>query len=353
MPLDVRDIKKSYDNAPLLKGVSFSVEAGETVCLLGRSGSGKSTLLRIIAGLEQPESGTVYWNGVDMANTPVHERGFSLMFQDYALFPHRSVEQNVAFGLRMQNLPADVIHSRTMEMLELVHMADFARRRVTDLSGGEQQRIALARALAPRPNLLMLDEPLGALDRTLKQSLLDELRRIIRTANIPVIYVTHDQEEAFSIADRLIMLNAGQIEQVGVPEDVYRHPVSLWVAGFLGLGNIIPGSVVSPSNRTVAVSGCIVNVPDGKPLPRAGGNVNLLLLPDVPGLVIRRKSDIPVSQTLCLTLRGTVTESVFLEGKYRLTVQTETQPLQFVSPARFNPGEDVSIHYPLEEVQCL
>ena len=353
MPLDVRDIKKSYDNAPLLKGVSFSVEAGETVCLLGRSGSGKSTLLRIIAGLEQPEAGSVLWDGNDLLNTPVHERGFSLMFQDYALFPHRSVEQNVAFGLRMQNLSADVIHSRTMEMLELVHMADFTRRRVTDLSGGEQQRIALARALAPRPKLLMLDEPLGALDRTLKQTLLDELRRIVRTANIPVIYVTHDQEEAFSIADRLIMLNSGQIEQVGAPEDVYRHPVSLWVAEFLGLGNILPGSVISPENRTVSVSGLKVNLPEGKPLPEAGGTVNLLLLPDVPGLVIRRQGDIPVSQTPYLTLSGTVTESVFLEGKYRLTVQTETQALQFVSPARFSPGEEVTILYPMEEIQCL
>lgn len=353
MPLDVRDIKKTYDNAPLLKGVSFSVEAGETVCLLGRSGSGKSTLLRIIAGLEQPEAGTVYWNGVDMANTPVHERGFSLMFQDYALFPHRSVEQNVAFGLRMQNLPADVIQTRTEEMLELVDMKAFARRRVTDLSGGEQQRIALARALAPRPNLLMLDEPLGALDRTLKQSLLDELRRIIRTANIPVIYVTHDQEEAFSIADRLIMLNAGQIEQVGAPEDVYRHPVSLWVAGFLGLGNILPGRVVSLANRTVSVSGSEVVLPVGKPLPEAGGTVNLLLLPDVPGLVIRGNDEKPDSGQPGLSLSGTVTESVFLEGKYRLFVQMDTQSLHFISPSRYSSGEKVTIHYPQEEIQCL
>ncbi len=353
MPLDVRKIYKSYDNAPLLKGVSFSVDSGETVCLLGRSGSGKSTLLRIIAGLEQPESGTVLWDGVDLLNTPVHERGFSLMFQDYALFPHRSVEQNVAFGLRMQNLPADTIHSRTMEMLELVHMADFALRRVTDLSGGEQQRIALARALAPRPKLLMLDEPLGALDRTLKQSLLDELRRIIRKANIPVIYVTHDQEEAFSIADRLIMLNAGEIEQIGAPEDVYRHPGSLWVAGFLGLGNVLSGSVISPSNRTVSVSGCIVNMPECKPLPEAGGRVNLLLLPDVPGLKIHRECDASDPGQPGLNLHGTVSESVFLEGKYRLTVQTNTHTLQFVSQARFNSGDKVTIHYPSEEVQCL
>ncbi len=157
-----------------------------------------------------------------------------------------------AFGLRMQNLVEDELHERTKEMLDLVHMTDFGSRKVTDLSGGEQQRIALARARAPRPKLLMLDEPLGALDRTLKQSLLDDLRQIIRTARIPVIYVTHDQEEAFSIADRLIMLNSGKIEQVGSTEEVYRHPASLWAAKFLGLGNIIPAVAVSEEKGLVS-----------------------------------------------------------------------------------------------------
>src|SRR5512133_3472370 len=260
MPLDIKNIFKSYDHAPLLKGVTFSVDAGETVCLLGRSGSGKSTLLRIIAGLEMAEGGTILWDGSDISGVPVHQRGFGLMFQDYALFPHRTVEQNVAFGLRMQDLPAEQIQKRTTEMLELVHMAEFAHRKVTDLSGGEQQRSALARALAPRPKLLMLDEPLGALDRTLKQSLLDDLRQLVCKAQIPVIYVTHDQEEAFSIADRLIMLNSGQIEQVGSPEEVYRHPTTKWVANFLGLGNIIPAVVVSTNGRTVSALGQTISL---------------------------------------------------------------------------------------------
>jgi ABC-type Fe3+/spermidine/putrescine transport system ATPase subunit len=353
MTLDVRGIQKSYDNAPLLKGVSFTVEAGETVCLLGRSGSGKSTLLRIIAGLEQPEGGSVLWDGRDLQNTPVHERGFSLMFQDYALFPHRSVGQNVAFGLRMQNLTDEAVKTRTAEMLDLVHMADFSKRRVTDLSGGEQQRIALARALAPRPKLLMLDEPLGALDRTLKQTLLDDLRRIVRTANIPVIYVTHDQEEAFSIADRLIMLNSGQIEQVGSPEEVYRHPGSLWVAGFLGLGNILPAEVISSRDRTVSLRGTEIQLPTGIDVPETRENVNLLLLPEVSGLEVCHGGPAPADDRNSLILRGTVSESIFLEGKYRLSVSMDDLSLHFESQSKFNAGEVVIIRYPLNEVQCL
>jgi ABC-type Fe3+/spermidine/putrescine transport system ATPase subunit len=353
MTLDVRDIHKSYDNAPLLKGVSFSVESGETVCLLGRSGSGKSTLLRIIAGLELPEGGSVLWDGKDLRDVPVHERGFGLMFQDYALFPHRTVEQNVAFGLRMQDMPDAAIKTRTEEMLDLVHMSTFAHRSVTDLSGGEQQRIALARALAPRPKLLMLDEPLGALDRTLKQFLLDDLRRIVRTANIPVIYVTHDQEEAFSIADRLIMLNTGQIEQVGSPEEVYRHPSSQWVAGFLGLGNILPAHIISRDSRRISVSGSEIKLPAGIKLPDHLDSVNLLLLPDVPALGVYRDGEIPEGSHSALYVHGMVTESIFLEGKYRLAVQAGDSSLHFFSSAQFNTGQLVIISYPLEEIQCL
>jgi spermidine/putrescine transport system ATP-binding protein len=353
MPLDVQNIFKSYDNAPLLKGVTFSVDAGETVCLLGRSGSGKSTLLRIIAGLEMAEGGTILWDGSDISGVPVHQRGFGLMFQDYALFPHRTVEQNVAFGLRMQGLPAEKIQKRTTEMLELVHMAEFAHRKVTDLSGGEQQRIALARALAPRPKLLMLDEPLGALDRTLKQSLLDDLRQIVCKANIPVIYVTHDQEEAFSIADRLIMLNSGQIEQVGSPEEVYRHPATKWVANFLGLGNIIPAVVVSANGRTVSALGQKITLPVGISLPDNGGKVNLLLLPDVQFMDVRQASDIPINDSPSLKITGLVTESVFLEGNYRLAIKSDDLTLHFISSMRFNTGDMVAIFYPTGEIQCL
>lgn len=262
--LTLTSITKSYESKPLLKGISFSVAPGEVVCLLGASGSGKSTILRIIAGLEEAESGEVAWEGVSLKGQPTHQRRFGLMFQDYALFPHLSVFENVAFGLKMQkNQPQRTpsalrkkgflgvlrglgglkdSDSRVRECLEMVHLTGFEHRRVTELSGGEQQRVALARALAPNPRLLMLDEPLGALDRALKESLLDELRRILRGTGIPAIYVTHDQQEAFTLADRIILLRDGLIAQAGTPAEVFANPAGAWVASFLGLGNVIrPG----------------------------------------------------------------------------------------------------------------
>ncbi len=239
--LTLESISKHYEDQPLLDGVSFSIGSGETACLLGASGSGKSTLLRIVAGLELPEAGRVLWDGADLASTPPHARDFGLVFQDYALFPHLTVFENVAFGLRMRNQPKDAIASRVTEVLEIVNLTGFASRRVTDLSGGEQQRVALARALAPRPRLLMFDEPLGALDRSLKEDLLHELRAILHRTKIPAIYVTHDQEEAFAIADRILLLHEGKILRDGTPAEVWNDPQSAWAARFLGVGNVVEG----------------------------------------------------------------------------------------------------------------
>ena len=241
--LEVRNIFKAYEGKLILKDISFSVGAGETVCLLGASGSGKSTLLRIIAGLESPDSGLISFNGLDLANTAAHLRDFGLVFQDYALFPHLNVYDNIAFGLKMRRVAQDQISQRVVNALELVNLSGFDNRQVTDLSGGEQQRVALARALAPRPRLLMFDEPLGALDRTLREDLLNELRSILHQTNIPAIYVTHDQEEAFTLADRLLILYDGKIIRDGAPAEVWARPESAFVARFLGLGNVIAGEV--------------------------------------------------------------------------------------------------------------
>ena len=241
--LELKNISKTYEGKPLLNNVSLTVAVGETICLLGASGSGKSTLLRIIAGLESPNAGQVRWDGVDLALTPPHARDFGLVFQDYALFPHLSVFDNVAFGLRMRNLPNEEIQTRVHESLEAVNLRGFKSRRVTDLSGGEQQRVALARALAPRPCLLMFDEPLGALDRSLKEELLQELRSILHYTNIPAIYVTHDQEEAFAIADRILLLHAGVILRDGTPAEVWNDPRSAWAARVLKVGNVVEGDV--------------------------------------------------------------------------------------------------------------
>jgi ABC-type Fe3+/spermidine/putrescine transport system ATPase subunit len=233
--LELINITKSYEQKPLLKNISFKVDEGETVCLLGASGSGKSTLLRMIAGLEFPESGQILFNGVDLAPVPTHLRDFGLVFQDYGLFPHLDVYNNVAFGLKIRNVSKEKINLRVTEMLEMINLQGFEKRTVTELSGGEQQRVALARALAVAPRLMMFDEPLGALDRTLKEDQLNELREILDKTKIPAIYVTHDHDEAFEIADRILLLHNGEIIRDGAPEDVWQNPNSVAAAKMLGI----------------------------------------------------------------------------------------------------------------------
>ncbi len=243
--LRVASISKSFSGTTVLHDVSFHADEGEIVSLLGPSGCGKTTLLRIVAGLETADSGQVTFDGRVMDGVPVHHRGFGLMFQDYALFPHQDVVANVAFGLRMQGLPRAQVEARVVEMLDLVGLAGYEGRRVYDLSGGEQQRVALARSLAPGPRLLMLDEPLGSLDRALREELMNELRSILNGVGLTAVYVTHDQQEAFAVADRVIIMHRGHIVQQGAPQAVYSQPASPWVARFLGLGNLIPGCVAA------------------------------------------------------------------------------------------------------------
>lgn len=243
--LELRNVVKSYEGKPLLNDISFTVAEGETICLLGASGSGKSTILRMIAGLDFPERGVILLNSLDLAGTPPHLRDFGLVFQDYGLFPHLNVFDNIAFGLKMRNVPVDEIKQRVSALLGQVNLSGFDSRKVTDLSGGEQQRVALARALAPSPRLLMFDEPLGALDRSLKEDLLNEIRGILHKTKIPAIYVTHDQEEAFSIADRILVLHEGTIIRDAAPHEIWREPKSAFVAKLLGIGNVVEGEVVA------------------------------------------------------------------------------------------------------------
>ncbi|NMA17489.1 MAG: ABC transporter ATP-binding protein [Clostridiaceae bacterium] len=209
--LRILDIWKTYEGKPLLTGVSFNVQEGKIVCLLGSSGSGKSTLLRIIAGLEKADAGHVYWGNDDVTDIPAHKRRFGLMFQDYALFPHLTVAENIAFGLRMAKHDKSDIRRQVKNALESIRMQDFADRSVTELSGGEQQRVALARALITNPRLLMLDEPMSALDHDLRASLIRDLRTRLSDSRKPVIYVTHNRQEAFELADRVLLLQDGKI----------------------------------------------------------------------------------------------------------------------------------------------
>jgi ABC-type Fe3+/spermidine/putrescine transport system ATPase subunit len=279
--LSIQSVSKSFGTTKALSVVSFEVQPKEVVALLGPSGCGKSTLLSLIAGLDSPDTGGIYWDGDSLGNTPPHQRGFGLMFQDFALFPHLNVEANVAFGLRIAGLPAEEVAKHTGQALELVGLPGFAHRDVNTLSGGEQQRVALARSLAPNPRLLMLDEPLGSLDRSLRERLVGDLRHILREMHQTAIYVTHDQEEAFTLADRIIVMNKGQVEQIGSPQEIYAAPASPFVARFLELTNILDAEVKIRSGDRVLIT------PVGEfPLfqPFEPGQVKALIRPDSAAL---------------------------------------------------------------------
>ena len=243
--LALHHVSKSFNQKNILKHISFKIKKGETICLLGASGSGKSTILKMIAGLDFPDNGQILFNKIDLASTPPHLRRFGLVFQDFNLFPHLSIFDNIAFGLKMQNLSINEIKLRVEKLLEQIGLSGFESRKVTELSGGEQQRVALARALATQPRLLMLDEPLGALDKSLKEDLLNQLRNILYETKIPAIYVTHDAEEAFAIADRILILHDGIIIRNDTPEEIWNNPKYTAVAKILGIGNVIEGEVIA------------------------------------------------------------------------------------------------------------
>jgi sulfate/thiosulfate transport system ATP-binding protein len=247
MSIEVRDIWKRFDSFVALKGISFKVESGELVALLGPSGSGKTTALRIIAGLEAADQGTVLFNGQDVTNRRTQERKVGFVFQHYALFRHMTIFDNVAFGLkvtaRRSRLPKSDIHERVMELLRLVQLEWLADKYPSQLSGGQRQRIALARALATRPAILLLDEPFGSLDAKVRKGLRRWLRRLHEDMNITSLFITHDQEEALELADRIVVMNEGKIEQIGKPEEVYEHPNSFFVYNFLGHVNLFRGRI--------------------------------------------------------------------------------------------------------------
>ena len=228
-----------FDETPALDAVNLTVHDGEIVAVMGPSGCGKTTLLRAVAGLQSLDIGTISWNGRSLHRTPPHERGFGLMFQDYALFPHLDVKGNIEFGLRMRGLTAPQRTARVKEMLRTVGLDDYADRKVHELSGGEQQRVALARTLAPSPRLILLDEPIGALDRTLREHLIAEMRDIFRRLGVTALYVTHDRDEAFAIADTVAVMNHGRLVRKGTPEEIWRDPQNEYVSRLLGFDTIV------------------------------------------------------------------------------------------------------------------
>ena len=239
--ISLRNAVVEYDGERILKNISLDIIDKQFVTLLGPSGCGKTTTLRIIGGFAEMASGDLFFNGVNIKNLPPHKRQVNTVFQKYALFPHLNIYENIAFGLRIQKLPEDEIRSRVSEMLELVNMKGYEKRSINSLSGGQQQRIAIARALVNRPKVLLLDEPLGALDLKLRKDMQIELKRMQQDLEITFIYVTHDQEEALTMSDTVVVMRDGMIQQIGTPQDIYNEPKNAFVADFIGESNIIDG----------------------------------------------------------------------------------------------------------------
>lgn len=318
--LTIENVSKAYTPAtPVLKNITLTVQEGEIVCLLGPSGCGKTTLLRIVAGLEQPDVGQITLAGRDLRTLPVHQRNFGLMFQEFALFPHRTVAENVAFGLRMAGQSRTQIAQRVQEVLALVNLEGYDARSIFALSGGERQRVALARSLAPRPRLLMLDEPLGSLDRALREALMVELRTILKAVGVTGLYVTHDQQEAFAVADRLVVMDQGQIAQVGTAQAIYDTPVTAFVARFLGFHNLFPLSALDTTTGVSAIARRAQRQLPSREDHVAGVEPSLLIRPDT----VRALGCGPApatTETDKLIVPGKVQALLFRGSYYQLTM---------------------------------
>ena len=277
--LEIRDLHKRFEGADVLRGVSLTIETGEFVTLLGPSGCGKTTTLRIVAGLTAPDGGSVLLDGADITALPPEKRDVNTVFQSYALFPHMNVEKNIAYGLRLRGVKKDERARRVREMLRLVALEGFEGRMPSQLSGGQRQRIAIARALVLKPKLLLLDEPLGALDLKLRQQMQRELKDIQKRSGIAFLYVTHDQEEALNLSDRIAIMRDGLIEQVGAPEDIYERPQTRFAAEFIGQSNFLPCEVAETENGMPVLTCAGQRFPGraGDPGLRAGDRVELCL----------------------------------------------------------------------------
>jgi ABC-type Fe3+/spermidine/putrescine transport system ATPase subunit len=345
-------ITKTFGNVRALDGISLRIEPGELFFLLGASGCGKTTLLRCIAGLETPTSGTIHFGGHDVTKMPPHKREAAMVFQSYALWPHLTVGQNIAFGLEERRVPKPEIKRRVEEALEMVRLPGFGGRSIDQMSGGQQQRVSLARALVVKPECLLLDEPLSNLDARLRVEMRREIRRIVKENGLTAIYVTHDQEEALSMADRMAVLISGSIGQIGTPGEIYRNPRSAYVANFIGETNIVEGEVIETRSgfalvRTSAgpLAGRTTD-PDWTPAP--GENVRVSIRPEAWRLH-QENGDNPVA--------GQIVERTYLGQRIQYSVQTPAGPQQVVE---MNPhtihepgGETIMLHARHDDVVVL
>jgi putative spermidine/putrescine transport system ATP-binding protein len=310
--LRLESLVKAFGANTVVKGVNLSFNRGEFITLLGPSGCGKTTILRMIAGFEKPTSGEILVEGKDISPLPPNQRQIGMVFQAYALFPNMNVEDNVGFGLKIARVPAEQRRARVEEMLKLIGLSGFGKRFPFEMSGGQQQRVALARALAPKPRMLLLDEPLSALDAKIRVSLRQEIRAIQRDLGITTVFVTHDQEEALSISDRIVVLSAGSVEQFGTPFEVYNKPATKFVAGFVGQLNTLSARVADPARGAVSIDGQSVLVPRLPAGARTGDTVSLTMRPEAVQLANGHTRDI--------VLDGTVSDVSFLGSVIRLKV---------------------------------
>ncbi|MDQ3469832.1 MAG: ABC transporter ATP-binding protein, partial [Actinomycetota bacterium] len=306
-------MRKQFGDFVAVRDADFTIARGEFFAMLGPSGCGKTTTLKMIAGFEQPSAGKVLLDGVDVSRVPPYRRNVNTVFQQYALFPHMTVAENVAFGPRSKRVPKRECAQRVTEMLDVVRLAEFAARKPAQLSGGQQQRVALARALVNLPSALLLDEPLAALDLKLREAMQLELKRIQREVGITFVFVTHDQGEALTMSDRIAVMSEGRVEQIGTPEDIYQHPETLFVAGFIGSANLLPGTVSGTDGEDVTVDlECGVTVRSGSRRPPALGD---------PASVMIRPERLQVSATPGedgRSLEGVVQQVVFHGAAVRL-----------------------------------
>jgi spermidine/putrescine transport system ATP-binding protein len=308
-------LTKRFDDVVAVDGISLEIDRGQFLALLGPSGCGKTTTLRMIGGFEEPTEGRIELGGVDVAPLPPYKRDVNTVFQSYALFPHLSIFENVAFGLRRQRVKGGELRQRVGEALELVGLAGLERRKPRQLSGGQQQRIALARALVNRPRVLLLDEPLGALDLKLRKEMQLELKRIQHEVEITFVHVTHDQEEAMTMADRIVIMDGGHIEQAGTPSDLYERPRTPFVAGFLGVSNLLEGTIVG-DDRVKLSDGTVVHVPR-ETLAGKAGTVQIGVRPE----------KIRIGGGEANSLSGTVTESAYIGVSTQYILDTPAGPV--------------------------
>ena len=339
--LELKDIKKAFSKEEVLKEISLSIEKGEFITLLGSSGCGKTTTLRIIAGLETPDSGQVFLEGKDVTALPPEARDVNTVFQNYALFPHMTVADNIGYGLKLKKTPKAEIKKRVSEMLELVQLPGYEKRKPSELSGGQKQRVAIARSLINNPKVLLLDEPLGALDLQLRRTMQLELKRLQKKLGITFIYITHDQEEAINMSDRIAVMNHGVFEQIGSPDEIYNHPKTSYVATFVGNANILKGTVektegeilkVSLAGETVSVASEGLRLKTGTPVTMAVRSENLIF-----------------DEKCQSGLEATVEEKSFAGGLLRVVLKlsdgTEVIANRHGIDAGVQPGQKVTCHF--------